>query len=103
MPGMFDTLSTLGSEVMGAGSIGEGISKITGAITAPNAATQAALDKKKADLAAKGMVETAMGNVKMKRDIYGLDIQGNPAERVQPRAMPASPLLPKQPNMLEGE
>ena len=102
MPGIFDQLSTLASDVAGAGSVGEGISKITGAITAPNAATQAALDKEKADLAAKGMIKTPAGNVRMKRDIYGLDIQGNPAERVQPAAMPAAPLLPKKPNLLEG-
>ena len=104
MPGIFDQLSTLASDVAGAGSVGEGISKITGAIMAPNAATQAALDKEKADLAAKGMVTSGRGggNVLMKRDIYGRDMEGNLAERIQPAAMPTAPLLPKKPNLLEG-
>lgn len=69
MAGIFDTLSS----AMGAGSIGEGVSKITDALMAPNAATQAAADKEKADMAAKGMVKTPGGDWVSKLDKYGLD------------------------------
>jgi hypothetical protein len=96
--GVFDVLQS----AFQSGSVGEGIGKITDAIMTPNAATIAAKEKEKADLAAKGMVPTAAGNLVSKRDIYGRDIKGNLAEPIapaKPKAMPPPPASLLRPAM----
>jgi hypothetical protein len=86
MPGIFDTLGA----AMQSGSVGEGVSKITEALMAPGAATQSAIDKEKADMAAKGMVKTPAGNWITKPKVIDIN---NPTGIVLPstNAMPPNP------------
>ena len=97
MPGIFDTLGA----AMQSGSIGEGVSKITESLMGPSAATQSAIDKEKADMAAKGMVKTPAGNWITKPKVIDVN---NPAGVSLPstNAMPPNPATVTRRPLISG-